>query len=273
MSRVYRFGFNGQEKDDEWNGQTGSTYDFGARLYDARIGRWMACDRLAVKYPDLSPYNFVGNSPIVAIDPDGEKILIYYEIEEKDEHGLNKRVAYEYGSQMEVPDNIFVKKTIASLDEIGSATSISEKFDFLVETQDYNIEIYKGDYTEASIGLSETNGVITVKKYQTVHYNPSYTFKEISTGKYMLPFMNLWYELGHIYNAISDPESYLNRTAEENEYQKDDPDYMWDNPEEKFNTEENEQPLNEEKGGIIRHHHIDGLEVVKSKSPIEFIEK
>ncbi len=76
LGRDYRFGFNGKEKDDEWNGQTGSTYDFGARLYDARIGRWMACDPLAEKYPYLSPYSFVANSPLVFIDPDGKDIDI-----------------------------------------------------------------------------------------------------------------------------------------------------------------------------------------------------
>ncbi|MEI6765621.1 MAG: hypothetical protein WCM76_08265 [Bacteroidota bacterium] len=41
-SNSYRFGFNGQEKDDEITGVTGSDYDFGARIYDARVGRWMS---------------------------------------------------------------------------------------------------------------------------------------------------------------------------------------------------------------------------------------
>lgn len=76
MSRVDRFGFNGKENDDEWNGQTGSTYDFGARLYDARIGRWMACDPLARKYPSLSAYHFANNSPIITIDPNGKENVI-----------------------------------------------------------------------------------------------------------------------------------------------------------------------------------------------------
>jgi RHS repeat-associated protein len=69
----YRFGFNGKEKDDEWNGQTGSTYDFGARLYDARIGRWMACDPKAAQMPFISPYSFSYNCPTIFEDPDGEK--------------------------------------------------------------------------------------------------------------------------------------------------------------------------------------------------------
>jgi RHS repeat-associated protein len=83
----YRFGFNGKEKDDEWNGQTGSTYDFGARLYDARIGRWMACDPLAVKYPNLSAYNYCTNNPIYYVDPDGKDIWIFIHKTEKQYSG------------------------------------------------------------------------------------------------------------------------------------------------------------------------------------------
>lgn len=46
-------------------------YDFGARMYDARLGRWLSIDAMAGKYPSLNPYNFVGNSPIKFIDFDG----------------------------------------------------------------------------------------------------------------------------------------------------------------------------------------------------------
>jgi RHS repeat-associated protein len=72
----YRYGFNGMEKDDEVKGVTGSSYDFGARMYDPRIGRWLARDPFAAKYTGLSPYNFVGNSPVLLIDPNGKEIFI-----------------------------------------------------------------------------------------------------------------------------------------------------------------------------------------------------
>ncbi|MNX77013.1 hypothetical protein D3C86_1085330 [compost metagenome] len=72
-SRAYRYGFNNMEKDDELKGG-GNSYDFGARILDPRIGRWLTIDPLAVKYPDLSTYNFVANSPIIFLDPDGRVI-------------------------------------------------------------------------------------------------------------------------------------------------------------------------------------------------------
>lgn len=57
-------------------GGEGNSYDFGARLYNPRIGRWMATDPLAIEYPQLSPYNFSNNSPLVYKDPDGRDIIV-----------------------------------------------------------------------------------------------------------------------------------------------------------------------------------------------------
>jgi len=66
----YRYGFNSMEKDDEVKGR-GNSYDFGARMYDSRLGRWLTIDALSAKKPDLSPYQSFRNNPIVFIDPDG----------------------------------------------------------------------------------------------------------------------------------------------------------------------------------------------------------
>jgi RHS repeat-associated protein len=70
-SNAYRYGFNGMEKDDEVKG-SGNSYDFGARIYDSRLGRWLSMDPLQAKYPSLSPYNFVANNPIKFVDYDGK---------------------------------------------------------------------------------------------------------------------------------------------------------------------------------------------------------
>ncbi len=73
----YRFGFNGKENDNEVKG-TGNQQDYGMRIYDPRIARFLSVDPISKKYPELTPYQFASNSPIVMIDVDGlEGIVIH----------------------------------------------------------------------------------------------------------------------------------------------------------------------------------------------------
>lgn len=71
----YKYGFNGMEKDNETT-VDGGDYDFGARIYDCRLGRWLACDPLQFITPSLSPFNGMGNNPILIVDPNGKILQI-----------------------------------------------------------------------------------------------------------------------------------------------------------------------------------------------------
>jgi RHS repeat-associated protein len=66
----YRFGFNGKEDDNEVKG-FGNEQDYGARIYDPRLGQFKSPDPLTKKFPWYSPYQFAGNKPIWAADLDG----------------------------------------------------------------------------------------------------------------------------------------------------------------------------------------------------------
>ena len=70
----YRYGFNGKEIDSATYSQ-GNEYDYGFRIYNPRIGKFLSVDPLTPKYPELTPYQFASNSPISGIDLDG---LEYY---------------------------------------------------------------------------------------------------------------------------------------------------------------------------------------------------
>ena len=75
QSAEYRYGYNGKEKDDEVK-SSGNSYDYGARIYDSRLGRWMSVDPFKNKNPELSTYNMCGNNPIIFEDLDGNDFQI-----------------------------------------------------------------------------------------------------------------------------------------------------------------------------------------------------
>jgi RHS repeat-associated protein len=65
----YRYGFNGKENDREWGESL--IQDYGMRLYNPALCRFLSVDPLTKGYPMLTPYQFASNCPIACIDLDG----------------------------------------------------------------------------------------------------------------------------------------------------------------------------------------------------------
>jgi RHS repeat-associated protein len=69
-SPAYRYGFNGKENDSEVKGE-GNQQDYGMRIYDPRLGKFLSVDPLTKEYTFLTPYQFSSNRPIDGVDLDG----------------------------------------------------------------------------------------------------------------------------------------------------------------------------------------------------------
>jgi RHS repeat-associated protein len=73
ITQKLSYKYNGKELQNKYNL---NWYDYGARNYDASLGRWMNIDNHADSYFNHSPYSYAINSPINVIDPDGNDIYI-----------------------------------------------------------------------------------------------------------------------------------------------------------------------------------------------------
>jgi RHS repeat-associated protein len=69
--KPYRYGFNGKENDYDPKNIQGSQQDYGMRIYDPRLGKFLSVDPLSGEYPWNSTYAFAENSPIAFVDLDG----------------------------------------------------------------------------------------------------------------------------------------------------------------------------------------------------------
>lgn len=69
------YSFNGKEKNDEWNGTTGAFQDYGMRMFDNRVARFISVDPTTKNFPMLTPFQFASDSPIMGIDLDGLELV------------------------------------------------------------------------------------------------------------------------------------------------------------------------------------------------------
>jgi RHS repeat-associated protein len=70
----YRYGFNGKENDNEVKGEE-NQQDYGTRIYDPRLGRFLSVDPLSKAFSSWAPYSYAMNRPIDGIDLDGLEYL------------------------------------------------------------------------------------------------------------------------------------------------------------------------------------------------------
>jgi RHS repeat-associated protein len=153
VGNSYRYGFNGKENDNEVKGE-GGQQDYGMRIYDPRIGKFLSVDPITRAYPELTPYQFASNRPIDGIDLDGKE---WSKSESLDKDG-NRNIAYNI--KIKVVDKDFCADQV-KLNQIAmsvggqlavafnKASSLGVEYEFKVEltkvdqlvTGDYGVEI------------------------------------------------------------------------------------------------------------------------------------
>ena len=134
-SSVQPYKYNGKELDRkgglDW-------YDYGARMYDAALGRWHVVDPMADKCYGISPYNYCANNPIKYIDPTGMVYGDYYSgysgkflfNDGIDDNKVYVRTTNAVGNELTVKDTyVGLKK------DVPDKTSVLNSF--LEKTKDY----------------------------------------------------------------------------------------------------------------------------------------
>lgn len=147
----YRYGFNGMEKDDEVNIGSGNSYDYGFRIYNPRISRFLSVDPLTSSFPYYTPYQFAGNQPIWAIDLDGLEEYIVHHWWSKDRITRTKIRYVKHGDNIinqNHPDNVNDKNVII----INHQEDGSRDIAFTDEMTPHEQERLKGATRDKSTG-------------------------------------------------------------------------------------------------------------------------
>jgi len=154
----YRYGFNGKENDkDAGEG----VQDYGMRIYDGRLGRFLSVDPITDKYPQLTPYQFASNSPIAGIDLDG--LEFYYAADGKLLGRVGKSTEIKIVKKDDVP---FAASTFAIIKRGPLSPRHRESFNNLINVSKLlidkgSLETYSNmDDAAADFGLM--NGSISI---------------------------------------------------------------------------------------------------------------
>jgi RHS repeat-associated protein len=151
----YRYSFNGKPQDNEIKG-TGNSIDFGARMYDSRLGRWMACDPKGAKYPGYSPYHFGYCNPIITIDPNGEENIVIVGGQPKTKKPKSDRTNPYWGQEAKGHNKRhFLEK--------GLNEAIRLKENNTENGEETTIIVFKSDYSKAELNYyqerAHANGI------------------------------------------------------------------------------------------------------------------
>ena len=153
----YRYGFNGKEEDDEVKGD-GNSLDFGARIYDGRLGRWLSTD--LITKPFISPYNYSSNNPVNYLDPNGEDNIHFIYLISRTY--VNGKLIYAKPTKFTIIEknnepNVFIHHKVELRTDVTSTTSSTTSVSNSKNTRFYP------DIPGESSDLTTSYGILKVK--------------------------------------------------------------------------------------------------------------
>ena len=142
--------FNAKELDEE----TGMYY-YGARYYEPKLFLWLSTDRFAEKYPNISPYAYCANNPVIYKDPNGDKIFLFG----------SEETQSEYLNMLYISTGNFYTLTNNVLSLIGADPNFKgTKSQILTDIIQRGIDSPK-DYSITLVGESEDDKNVFIDSY------------------------------------------------------------------------------------------------------------
>ncbi|MGF7138248.1 RHS repeat domain-containing protein [Roseimarinus sediminis] len=152
---------SGELQDDNLDGVSLNWYDYGARMYDAALGRFHTVDAYAEKYLNLSPYQYGANNPICNVDINGDSI--WFTTQYDDNHELIGVTMNITGKVINTSEKNVNMEVFANTVNAQMAESYSGEFDGVKFSTVSNFEV-----AESTEDISSSDHVIAVADFDDV---------------------------------------------------------------------------------------------------------
>ncbi|MDG4950145.1 RHS repeat-associated core domain-containing protein [Weeksellaceae bacterium KMM 9724] len=216
----YKYKYNAKEYQDElgldW-------YDYGARNYDASLGRYFSMDRMSEIYSDINPYQYTANNPVKFIDVNGDYIWINdgndrYKYENGKLYSLNNESG-KYDKEYIANDGSYVAQIQSSLNDIACHDcGFGQAFLNIFANDDIDVDIISNTSNEGG-NKTTANGR---KIYTDFNQNVNFV---LSNGSQIKVSDNFYTTLGHELGHSLSEQLYNDKTLNSEWFS-----YNWINP-------------------------------------------